>query len=283
MSVLGEELLQFREKLRFKEMMVGISGGKDSTVTAHCLLEYGFKPLAFTFDIGYYPEHVFGRAAEVACKMGLRHEVIGIQRHIRDLDRECYRLTAELYDDPHNFRTLYAESRQHYSIKSTHVIPFVRPCQLCRRTVIRAYYAEAVKRGIEVVVLGMNEWAGLSDNRFQAIRKLQPTSDSPIVYVIHLPFILSMNVGEVATKLLELGWQIPENEALIETNANSCLFALATETIAHQQLGFHPDEPRLSREVTAGFIKRQQALQALERVHHSHMSVRQVLERANLL
>lgn len=39
------------------DAMVGISGGKDSTAILYTVKEMGFNPLAFTFDIGYYPKH----------------------------------------------------------------------------------------------------------------------------------------------------------------------------------------------------------------------------------
>src|SRR3989338_121500 len=40
------------------DIMVGVSGGKDSTAALFTTKQMGFSPLAFTFDIGYYPKHV---------------------------------------------------------------------------------------------------------------------------------------------------------------------------------------------------------------------------------
>lgn len=282
-------------KLRLKSprVMVGVSGGKDSTAALFQILELGFQPLAFTFDLGYYPKHIFKRSKEVCDNLGVPHEVIDIRSHIRPLDLECYKLTAELYDNcnsPELFRWLYEFSRSHYSVKSMQVMPFVRPCQLCRRTVIRAYYAEAVKRGVEVVFLGMNEWAGLSGQKFTAIRKLQPNPDDTPVYVVHFPFLFRRDLIRVDARiygvgdLLEkLGWSLPKGERLVETNANSCLFARASEEKAKEMLGFHPDCPRLSREVTVGFLTKWHAEKALLKAHPSKLSVRQILEKAGIL
>lgn len=268
------------------EVFVGLSGGKDSTAATYLLLKMGFRPRAFTFDLGYYPPHIFGRAASVAAKLQVPHEVIDIRHHIRPLDHECYRLTSQFFEDhdsPEAYRSLYVRNRQEYSAKSVATVPFVRACQLCRRTVIRAYYAEAVRRGISVVVLGMNEWAGLSGYQFTAIRKLQPSADRPAVYVVHLPFLLGHTVYQTAEILDELDWRAPDGEVLVESNANSCLFAMATEERAKAMLGFHPDSTRLSREVTVGFITRDHAKNALSKPHPSDLSVRQTLEKARVL
>jgi len=80
-----------------------------------------------------------------------------------------------------------------------------------------------------------------------------------------------------------MGWELPPGEKLIETNANSCLFARAAETKALHMLGFHPDATRLSREVTAGFITKKRAEKALSVTHQSRYSVRHILAKANIL
>src|SRR5208283_4865760 len=112
----------------------------------------------------------------------------------------------------------YIEGRRHYSIKCQHAIPFVRTCQLCRRIIVRAYYGEAQKHGVRVVILGINEWAGLSQNSeskkfvFSAIRKLQPFRSKPPVYVVHLPFLLQQKINDIRSILKQLGWRIPRGE-----------------------------------------------------------------------
>ena len=70
---------------------------------------------------------------------------------------------------------------------------------------------------------------------------------------------------------------------MIESNANSCLFARAAENKARKMLGFHPDSSRLAREVTVGFITKKQARLALEKVHRYNQSVRQVLGKAKVI
>ncbi|MFA6602039.1 MAG: hypothetical protein WCT02_04250, partial [Candidatus Paceibacterota bacterium] len=188
-----------------------------------------------------------------------------------------------------NFRKWYVEGRRHYSIKCTHNIPFVRTCQLCRRLVIRAYYGEAIKNGVQVVVLGINEWAGLSQDSqskkftFSAIRKLQPFKNKLPVYIVHLPFLLQRKIADTRKILKELGWKVPTGEFLIESNANSCLFARAAEIKAQKLLGFHPDTTRLAREVTVGFITKDQAKKALTKAHKYPLSVRSILKKAKIL
>ncbi len=277
------------------DIMVGISGGKDSTATLFTVKEMGFKPLAFTFDIGYYPKHTFVRARKVANKLDVSYQKINIKKYIRPVDYKCYKLMAELYDQPESltlkdrFIKLYKQGREHYSIKCKHARPFVRTCQLCRRTVIRAYYVEASSRKIKAIALGANEWAGLSGAEngkgefVSAIRKLQPYKNKPPVYVIHLPFLLQRNIQDTKKILKKIGWKEPVGENLIESNSNSCLLAEAAENKTRRLLGFHPDTTRLAREVTVGFLKKEEAKIALEKVHEYKYSVRDVLKGAGLL
>ena len=214
---------------------------------------------------------------------------------MRPVDRVCFEKTAELYDEhdslelKEKFRKWYVEGRRHYSAKCQHKIPFVRTCQLCRRLVIRSYYGEAQKHGVSVVILGINEWAGLSQDSeskkfvFSAIRKLQPFKNKPPVYIVHLPFLLQRKIKDTERILRKLGWKIPRGERLIESNSNSCLFAKAAENKARRMLGFHPDTTRLAREVTVGFFSKKQARMALEKVHNYNKSVRQVLRGAGII
>jgi len=274
---------------RGAKALVGFSGGKDSTATLIDARRLGFKVSAFTFDIGYYPAGVFARAARIAGRLGVPHARIDIRPYIRAVDRRCYRMMTDLYDRPETpalaaeFRKLYAEGRRHYTAKCRHALPFVRTCQLCRRVVIRAYYGEARRRGVGVVILGMNEWAGLARGSFGAIRKLKPHKDRPAVYVVHLPFLLQRRLRDTRRTLAAIGWKLPAGERLVESNANSCLLARAAEAKAKRLLGFHPDAARLSREITAGFMPREAARKALEKTHRSRRTVREVLERAGII
>ncbi|MFA5987048.1 MAG: 7-cyano-7-deazaguanine synthase [Candidatus Paceibacterota bacterium] len=277
------------------DAMVGISGGKDSTATLYTLRKMGFSPLAFTFDTGYYPKHEFGRAKCVADKLGVEYEKIDIRKYVRKIDRQCYKLMADLYDKKvspelaDEFRKLYKENRKHYSIKCKHVIPFVRTCQLCRRTVIRAYYAEAIKHGVRLIVLGVNEWAGLSrvnagqSGYLSAIRQLKPYKNKPAVFVVHLPFLLQRKMSDTRKILKKISWKAPKSEGLVESNSNSCLLGLAAESKAKMLLGFHPDSTRLAREVTVGFLTKKEAKIALAKTHKTKLTVRGVLSKAGLI
>lgn len=275
------------------DIMVGISGGKDSSAMLRMLKKRGFQILAFSFDTGYYPESIFSRAKKVARTLGVDYIRIPIQKYIRPVDRKSYKMMADLYDEPPSaklkdkFRKLYSEGRKHYSAKCPHAFPFVRTCQLCRRLVIRAYYGEATKRGIQMVVLGLNEWAQLSlhgsATNFSAIRKLKPYARKPAVFIVHSPFLFRRTAADTRKILRKMRWKLPPGEHLVESNANSCLLARAAEKKAAEMLGFHPDSTRLAREVTAGFITKEQAKKALGKLHSSPYSVRTVLKRAGIL
>lgn len=277
------------------DAMVGISGGKDSTATLYEVKRMGFKPLAFSLDTGYYPNHIFIRAKQVARELRVDYQKIDARKYMRPIDQICFQKTAELYDEhdsfelKEKFRKWYLEGRRHYSVKCQHEIPFVRTCQLCRRLIVRAYYGEALKHGVSVVILGINEWAGLSQDSsskkfiFSAIRKLQPFRNKPAAYIVHLPFLLQHKIKDTEKILRKLGWKIPRGERLIESNANSCLFARAAESKARHMLSFHPDTTRLAREVTVGFISKEQAQKALAKTHTYPYSVRRVLQMAKVI
>lgn len=276
------------------DVMVGISGGKDSTATLATVLKMGFRPLTFTFDTGYLPETTVPRARRIAKQLGVDHQVIDIRPYIRGIDRLSYKKTTALYEEPFSLATkekfiaAYAEGRKHYSIKCGHALAFVRSCQLCRRLVVRAYYDEARKRNISAIILGINEWTNLSAAqsgrgfRVSGMRTLRPKNQPP-VHIFHLPFLLQRTSVDTKRILQKLGWHAPKGEDFIESNSNSCLFARSTERMAKRLLGFHPDCTRLAREVTVGFISKQQALKALGKIHPYRYAPRQVLERAGIL
>ncbi|MBU0625552.1 AAA family ATPase [Patescibacteria group bacterium] len=277
------------------DVMVGISGGKDSTATLATIKKMGFRPLAFTFNLGYLPKTTIPRARMIAKRLGVDFELIDIRPYIRRIDRESYKKMAALYELPFTLQTkekfiaAYTEGRQHYSVRCKHSPTFVRSCQLCRRMVIRAYYAEAIKRDIPAIVLGINEWTNLSAAqrggayRVSGVRTLRPTPQASPVHVFHLPFLLQMTSTDTKRILHSVGWTAPKGEDFIESNSNSCLFARSTERDAKRLLGFHPDSTRLSREVTVGFITKRQALKALKKIHPYKYTPRQVLERMGIL
>lgn len=289
-----DSLEPFRKGGGKYDVMAGISGGKDSSAMLYTIKNMGFRPLAFTFDIGYYPKHEFSRAAEVAKRLDIDHEIIKINKYLTRNDITAYQKTAELYAGRDSeklrekFRRIYMHERAYYKANSRSTMPVVRTCQLCRRAVIKAYYSEALKRGIKVVVLAMNEWVGLSQNKdgkyiFSGIRRLKPFANKPEVYIVHLPFLLRRNLEQTEEILKKINWKHPNGENLVESNSNSCLFAKAAEAKFVRLMGFHPDTPRLSREITAGFLQKEIARKALEKSHKSNKSVMAVLREAQIL
>lgn len=112
---------------------------------------------------------------------------------------------------------------------------------------------------------------------------MRPYKNKPAIYIVHLPFLLQRNIKNTKNILKDLRWKKPIGENLIESNSNSCLFALAAEDRATKMLGFHPDTTRLAREVTAGFISKKEAKLALSKKHKYPHTVSEVLKRANII
>ncbi len=275
-------------------VVVGISGGKDSTAALFEVRQRTKNVSSFTIRSGYYPAHIETRSAEIADQLSVRHAVFDMRPLIRANDRESYHATADLYSRSdlaaEEVRRLYAENRRHYSVKCNHSMAFVRPCQLCRRTVVRAYFAYATTKKAAIVVLGLNEWAGLSASvmadghgTVSAIRRLQPASCETPVWVVHLPFLYNWRLGDTEQRLTTIGWMRPPGERLVEGGWNSCGLAAATEATARRLLRFSPDSARLSREITAGFLSRGDAELALGAMRPTQPSVHELLQAAEIL
>ena len=282
--------LDFIKKQKYKDgynCMVGLSGGKDSTAMLHSVLDLGFRPLAFSFQIGYnnLTQSIIKNIESFTKKLQVDYEVIDIFNYINATDRACFAGTADIYDramtqqiSKEEFRQIYFEGRQFYSTKQNVIFPFVRPCQICRKITIRAYYSEAVKRNIKIVFVGINEWASNKNGRYSAIRRLQPQADLPEVFIVHLPYLLQRRYSEVIKILESLSCDENVLETSVKTGGHSCILARACEDIAFNMLGFHLDSTRLSREVTVGFIDKETALQAITSgKYNSEKTVREVL------
>ena len=181
-----EVLKSFKGAGKKYDVIVGISGGKDSTATLYTIKQMGFTPLAVTFDLGYLPKTTIPRARETAKSLGVDYEVVDIRKYIRKIDLASYKKTIKLYELPftletkNKFKKAYDLGRKHYSVKCKHSPIFVRTCQLCRRTVIRSYYDESLKRGVGAFVLGINEWTNLS--AAQNSKRYKGTSEKHITY-----------------------------------------------------------------------------------------------------
>lgn len=48
------------------DIMVALSGGKDSSATLYQIKQMGFTPLAYTFNHGYFHPYIYKRARSVA-------------------------------------------------------------------------------------------------------------------------------------------------------------------------------------------------------------------------
>ncbi len=271
------------------DAMVGISGGKDSTATLYAVKKLGFTPLAFTFKTGYTMPEMFKRAKSVADKLGVDYEVIDIRESIGKNDKKSLEKMADVYDEEESgrlkqkFKRLYEEGRKYYSVKYDKAFPFVRPCQICRKLTIKSFYAEAQKRGIQLVINGINEWAGLSNNSYSAIRKLQPIKSKPPIFMVHMPFLLQRKLADTTKILKKIGWKKPASGKYVDTGSGSCFLSLACEAKAFRMLDFHLDSTRLSREVTVGFIDKKTAQKAIKNPRQMRKSVREVLQEAKII
>lgn len=263
------------------DIMVGLSGGKDSSATLYRIKEMGFTPLAFTFDIGYFHPYVYRRAKRVAQKCGADYEIIPVKQYVTEEIADGFRKMAEVYrtNKKEELAKDYMAGRDGYR-------GVARPCWVCRKLIIHARYFEALKRGIDIVAIGINEWASLKQSTSQekfsvsAIRRLKPFSEKPPVYIVHFPFLIQAKIEDTRKVLKKMGWNYYRK---VQSNASSCLLALAAEKPLYDALGFHPDTTRLAREVTVGFLSKEEAKKTLGKVRTSKLSIPQVLDKAGLI
>ena len=251
------------------DCMVGLSGGKDSTAMLASVLELGFHPLTFSLQAYYnnLTTSVTDRIKLITKKFNVDYHIIDAITYLSDVDRECFEKMADVYDKAvagdislEKFRNLYFKGREFYSTKKSIVFPFVRPCQICRKIAIRAYYAEAVKR------------------------KMKPYENAPEVFIVHLPYLLQRKYSDVMKILEDVSCKELVIDMDVKTGGNSCLLARACEKVAFDMLGFHLDSARLAREVTVGFIDKQTAQKAIENgKYDSERTVREVLADCHII
>lgn len=274
------------------DCMVGLSGGKDSSAMLFTVKELGFSPLAFSFKVGYneMTDSVKNKIKKITNYLQTDYEIININNYISNIDKECFKQMSELYDEEiteefkDKFKKIYNEGRKYYSTKEQIAFPFVRPCQICRKIAIKAYYEEAVKRNIKVVFIGINEWASNKGNIYTAIRKLKPYEDKPEVYIVHLPFLVGRKYEDLPKILNKIGWSREIGDHEVDTGGSACLLANACEKKANEIMGFHLDSARLSREVTVGFINKEQAKEAIKNGNREPVyTVKEVLERGKII
>jgi len=283
-GMLKKELIflqSFAKKRKGKyNVMVGLSGGKDSSATLYLAKKIGLSPLAFSLNTGYFPDYIFRRAKAVAKACKTDYKILTIKQYVTKKTIQKFRQMSMLYErnNKNEFTDDYVKGRIGYQ-------GIVRPCWVCRNILIRAYYNEALKHNVQIVILGINEWTCLKKSTtkkrlsFSAIRKLKPFKNKPAVFIVHLPFLLQMKLRETKNILKRIRWNYYKK---VQSNAYSCLLACAAEKQLYKNLGFHPDTTRLAREVTVGFLSKKEARNALKRVKTCRYTVKEVLSKADI-
>ncbi|MBU1091510.1 AAA family ATPase, partial [Patescibacteria group bacterium] len=263
------------------DIMVALSGGKDSSATLYQVKQMGFTPLAYTFDTGYFHPYIYKRAKSVAKKLDVDYKIIPVKKYLTQKMLKRFSKLNDLYtkNNKQEFINDYKKGRYKYR-------GVIRPCWVCRELIIHARYFEAIGHGVSVIATGLNEWTTLKQttkkNKFKisALRKLKPYKNRSAVYLVHFPFLIQSNLKNTKKILKKINWNYYQN---VQSNAASCLLAHAAEKQLYDNLDFHPDTTRLAREVTVGFLTKKEAKKALKKPIKSTHTIPEILKKAGLI
>ena len=83
----------------FDNIYFSVSGGKDSSAMLYSVNELGFKPLAFTFEIGYniLTDKLKSKIDNICKNIGVKHEYIDMHPYVTEIDRECFPLGSSRF------------------------------------------------------------------------------------------------------------------------------------------------------------------------------------------
>jgi len=248
-EVLKDELNQFLAKEREPEAdydaVAAFSGGKDSTVSL-CIAveEFGLKILAVLVDNGFIPQEVIENSKEICDRLGvpLRIEQIDFAPKLNELLET-------------NFTGGY-------------------PCNVCTVLFHDVMTRVCIEQKVNRVIMGRNWWRIL-DPVVRAVRIVEPPGISWNIEFMSLPFALQLKEEDQEPYLQRVGWK-PKN---IYGDSTNCLIPGLVEKIVYDRIGYHPELNLLSREVIAGFISKERALEEISSVRDLSHELRETLKR----
>ena len=249
LAVLKAELDQFIAKERGPgaqyDAVVGFSGGKDSTVSL-CIAveEFGLRVLAVLVDNGFIPQEVIENGREVCDKLGvpLRIERIDFAPKVNELLET-------------NFATGY-------------------PCNICTILFHDVLTSVCVEQKVNRVILGRNWWRMLAPV-VKGVRIVEAPGVGWNIEFISLPFVLQLKEKDQESYLQRVGWKAKN----IHGDSTNCLIPGFVEKVVYDRIGYHPELNLLSREVIAGFIDKEKALEKLSSVRDLSHELRMMLKR----
>jgi len=160
----NEKIERIRNSLRDKKVLIGFSGGSDSTLIAKIASKVSKESIAVTIDNGVLPSECVTKAREIARKVGIKHEVI-VENFLQD---------KSFQSNPPN------------------------RCYICKNKMYAKLKEEALKLGMEEIVDGTNISDLLEDRP-----GIMVTFDNKVLSPLLLAGMTSEDVME-ALKLMNL-------------------------------------------------------------------------------
>ncbi len=243
------------------------SGGKDSTYTLYLLKEeFKLRPLAITFDNGFFPDQAFKNVRAVT-------ENLGIDNIVFKADFQLLKkiFTAGVKNTMYSSKALERASTICTSciglVKFTALkialekkIPIMAwgwsPGQAPARSSIMKMNPALFKETQEMYRRPMYEIAGkeinryfISDEQFNNPRAF-PYNVSPLAFVEY-------DEGRIINKIRELGWVAPKG---LDSNTTNCILNSFANEVHVQKHHFHPYVFEIADMVRKGIMPRNEGL-----------------------
>ncbi len=254
------------------DVLVALSGGKDSTLTLKYLVDLGLRPMAFTFENGFISPQAIANIARV-CN-ALKVESVFIE-HDRDMMHELYRAAAseELYSKSHATRASSVCTLCSNFFKSAALaialeenIPLLgygwspgqAPLTSCISHVQPKFVRAAQKTAKEPVYRIVGEETAkqyfLQEKHFEVPAELWPINVHP------LAFYEGYTEQHAKEVISELGWFAPTD---VDANSTNCTLNAFANQVHIDRYGFHPYANEIAAMVRQGCISREEGMEKI--------------------
>ncbi|MBD3426534.1 MAG: N-acetyl sugar amidotransferase [Candidatus Omnitrophica bacterium] len=274
-----QEFVEIVDRYRGKgayDCIIPISGGKDSTYVLYMMMKkYKVKPLAVSFDHGFYRPHHIKNRDKVLRKLGVDlHLFRSNQKVVKKLMLEslkrkgdfCWHCHTGVFAYPmqiavkHNIPLLiWGESTAEYTSYYSFDEPDERDEEAFNKWINLGITAE----DMEGMLDGSVTMRDLEPYRYPRLRDLNRIGYRSICYGTYHPWDVRKHVDVIQK---ELGWEVDEVEGVPSDywyTKLECMFSGVRDYLKFLKRGFGRTTQLATDDVRAGVITREEALTRL--------------------